>query len=307
MIKIPFTSDSFAYDIKSKMSGVNITLEFENMESALFQYAHECQRLIGKSTYDFLMEKYKSTVDDLENPALVGVDMLQRAMLHGAMYEQLIFLIVRVGNDGVTVKKNDDETTIFRYQQDELKNTLINAAWFWHNQLFEEMNANQDVYTTWKDADEQKEISELPVGVKDFAAWVGVNSSYFLANCRWIVREIYEDTFKPIGLPIEGLSQSVVSRAIVYRTMWQACLRLPYELLPESIRKDIDNEQSKSNKQAAETLIREKIALQFFDKSERYLLDLQSAVVQKKNTTASDRAIVSFQPKSSSTDKFVVS
>ena len=307
MITIPFTSDSFAFDIKSKMSGVNITLEFENIESALFQCAHECQRLIGKLTYDFLLSKYKLAVETPDGQALVGVDMLQRAMLHGAMYEQLIFLIVRVGNDGVTVKKNDDETTIFRYQQDELKNSLINTAWFWHNQLLEEMNANSEVYTTWKDSDEQKAIAELPIGVKDFSAWVGVNSSYFVANCRWIIREIYEDTFKPLGLPLDGVSASVVSRAIVYRSMWQACLRLPYELLPESIRKDLDNEQSKSNKQANETLIREKIALQFFEKSERYLLDLQSAVAQKKKPTVGPRPIVPFPSRSSSTDKFVVS
>ena len=41
-------------------------------------------------------------------------------MLHFAVFEHTIFFITRVSNDGITVKKNDDETTAYKYQVDEL-------------------------------------------------------------------------------------------------------------------------------------------------------------------------------------------
>lgn len=50
------------------------------------------------------------------------------------------------------------------------------------------------------------------------------------------------------------------------------------QILPESVRKDIDNEQSKTNKDKAETHIRESVSRQFEEQAVQYWNDLDLAI-----------------------------
>ena len=62
----------------------------------------------------------------------------------------------RVSNDGVTIKKNDDETTAYKYQVDELNNKLITTAWFWMNLLIQYLNDHLADFPEWADSDQKK-------------------------------------------------------------------------------------------------------------------------------------------------------
>ena len=274
MIQIPFTRDTFSDEAKNRLSGINVNLEYDNIESALFQSGLQISEIIGAAVYQFILKGYLKTPETAPRIA-EAIDYLQRIILHQAIHSNLIFLIVRIGNDGITTKKNNDETTIFKYQQDELANTLINTAWFWTGKLIELLDANTEIFSDWATSDQKKELDALPIGIADFQKWAGINNLYFLIRTRWIIREVWMDRVEArIQSNLFGSLKEKISRAVVYSVMQLACERLAYSDLPESVRKDIDNEQSKTNRDKAETHVREQVALQFADKAQRYWEDI---------------------------------
>ena len=101
-MKLPFEKATFAKEMKPRISGVNLTLEYDNVVSSLSKVAITCSGILSQELYDKLCEGTASPDQDLQDKAK---DYLQRAMLHFGIYEHLIFLITRIGNDGVTVKK----------------------------------------------------------------------------------------------------------------------------------------------------------------------------------------------------------
>lgn len=282
MIQIPFSRDNFSEEAKTRISGINTTLEFDNMESALFKAAFNIAETLGEKTYDAILSTYDAT--DIPENKKIALDYLQRSLLHWAIQEQLIYLIVRIGNDGITTKKNNDETTIYKYQQDELSNNLINSAWFWIGKLIDYMETLPEVFPEWAKSKQKTEIDSLPITINDFNKWVGVNNNYFLIKTRWMIRETWMDHVEPrFGNQIPKDIIDKISRAVVYSVMDLACRRMAYADLPETIRKDIDNEQSKTNKDKAQDRIREIVSRQFSEKAIRYWKEIDIHIQSTKN------------------------
>lgn len=294
MIQIPFNRENFSEEAKNRLSGINVTLEYDNIESALFQASLRISEMLGTGTYKTILAAY--TDAGSTNPYTVeALDYLQRIILHQAIYSNLIFLIVRIGNDGITTKKNNDETTIFKYQQDELANTLINTAWFWTGKLIELLNSDAGTFPEWATSEQKQELDTLPVGINDFRRWAGIDNLFFLIRTRWIIREVWMDRVEArLKNSVADNLKEKVSRAVVYSVMQLACERMAYSDLPENIRKDIDNEQSKTNKDKAETRVREQVSLQFADKAKRYWDDIDRELsADRKQTTYTTRTAVS--------------
>lgn len=285
MIKTPFTRDNFSEEAKKRLSGINVTLEYDNIESALLQSSIRMQEITGLETYETILSAYPATPATLPATAQ-AVDYLQRIILHQAIYSNLILMIVRVGNDGITTKKNNDETTIFKYQQDELANTLINTAWFWTGKLLSLLDSNPAEFPHWATSEQKKELDTLPITIADLRKWAGIDNLYFLMRTRWIIREVWMDRVEARLAAVTPELREKISRAVVYSVMQTACERLAYSDLPENIRRDIDNEQSKTNRDRAETHVREKVAQQFSDKATRYWEDIDRAIQAARQQTA---------------------
>jgi len=160
MIQIPFKREDFSTEMKPKISGANLSLDYDNIESSLIKVGTEIARTLPQSPINRLVSAYLSASS--KDPEATAIDYLQRAMLHFAVFEHTIFLITRVSNDGITIKKNDDEPTAFKYQVDELNNKLITTAWFWMNQLIQFLNDHLDDFPEWADSDQKKAFFELP-------------------------------------------------------------------------------------------------------------------------------------------------
>jgi hypothetical protein len=280
MYTIPFKRENFAREMKPKISGANLSLEYDNIESSLMKVGVEISRTLPKALVSRLSAEYLA--GNPSEPSAVAIDFLQRSILHFTIYEHLIFIIARVSNDGVTVKKNDDETTAFKYQIDELNNKLITTAWFWMNQLISFLNEHLEDFPEWVDSSEKKSIDELPVGLSDFNKWVGVSMTggeYFMMCAGWIIREVWTDCvcsrFK------QPIKTDVIARAVCYEVMGRATGRLAYSALPEPIRMDIDNEMGKNHRAQADKYIREYIAGEFLKKASVYWNDLDLEIKQK--------------------------
>lgn len=211
-----------------------------------------------------------------------ALDYLQRAILHLALYHHVIYLIANVDNDGVTVTKSEDKTTIYKYQQDQLEEHLIEDAWFWLNRLIALLNDNPDEFPDWKDSDERKQLEDLPVTILDFERFVGVSDATFLLYAGWIVREVYRECILSRQAADASLSD-VQKQAICYDVMARACRRLAFHALPSPIRIDINNEMGKNHAAQADTTIREKVAGIFAEKAAAYW----KTVEEEKQTGAS--------------------
>lgn len=278
MIKLPFTRATFASEMKPKMSGANLTLEYDNLESPLSKVAIEMGDLLSPTLYGKICDKTAVTGDDAETLNNEAIDYLQRAMLHFAIFEHTIYLIARIGNDGITVKKNDDETTVFKYLQDELNDKLIEDAWFWFNRLVTFIEANAAKFADWEEAPKKKELATLPITVADFTKWVGVSSHYFVLQSTWIIREVWTECV--LSRKKEPTKTEDIARAVCYEVMARATRQLPFHALPKTIRFEVNNEMKKTNGDKSEGHVRETIATHFTARADAFWksLDIKTQV-----------------------------
>ena len=295
MIRIPFKREGFSAEMKPKISGANLSLEYDNIESSLIKVGADIARILPQALIDRLVTTYLS--GETPEPYLTAIDYFQRAMLHFTVFEHTIYLITRVSNDGITVKKNDDETTAYKYQVDELNNKLITTAWFWMNQLIQFLNEHLDDFPEWDDSDQKKAFFELPIDLNDFNKWVGValaGGEYFMICAGWIVREVWIDCVKS-RFPAPTKTD-VIARAVCYEVMGRATQRLAYSALPEPIRIDIDNEMGKNHRAKADGYIKEYVAGEFLKKANTYWnaldLEIKKKEIEENQKTSGNRPII---------------
>ncbi|MDR2685069.1 MAG: hypothetical protein LBB53_06780 [Prevotellaceae bacterium] len=319
-ILLPFDRATFAREMKPKISGNNLTLEFDNIKSMLDKIAVEFYDYFSRILYEKIVQKTAAVQFDGSDVAeetitalnAEALDYLQRAMLHFALYQQVIYLLTNIGNNGITVKKSDTETTIFKYQQDQLENKLIADGWFWLNQLLALLNANAELFPDWNNSTQQQELADLPVALADFEKWVGVRDEVFMLFARWIIREVWNECVlsRIDKETIEDKEKFVVreqaARALCYDVMARACQRLAYHCLPEPIRLDINNEMGKNHAAQADKHIREKVANIFAAKAQSYWTALDAEIYKKKEEIAIQNVSTEFyQPKKlTQKDKF---
>ena len=280
----PFNSENFQEEMKPKLSMAFKALEYENIESSIQKACVEMSDKLGSETYEAICAKpedEEATDSGVKDEAL---DYLQRAILHFALYHHIIYLIANVSNDGVTVTKSDDKTTIYKYQQDQLEENLIADAWFWLNRLIKLLNDNPEEFPSWKDSDAHKQMEDLPVSLSDFERYTGVSDPTFLLYAGWIVREVYRECIK--SRTKDASLSEVQKQAICYDVMARACRRLAFHALPSPIRIDINNEMGKNHAAQADTTIREKVAGVFAEKAAAYwkAVDAELETIKEEQT-----------------------
>ena len=298
----PFNSENFQEEMKPKLSMAFKALEYENIESSIQKACVEMSDKLGSETYEAICAKPEDEEATDSGVKAEALDYLQRAILHFALYHHIIYLIANVSNDGVTVTKSDDKTTIYKYQQDQLEENLIADAWFWLNRLIKLLNDNPEEFPSWKDSDAHKQMEDLPVSLSDFERYTGVSDPTFLLYAGWIVREVYRECIK--SRTKDASLSEVQKQAICYDVMARACRRLAFHALPSPIRIDINNEMGKNHAAQADTTIREKVAGVCAEKAAAYwkAVDAELETIKEEQTATykSTRQV-------SERDKFAVS
>lgn len=298
----PFNSENFQEEMKPKLSMAFKALEYENIESSIQKACVEMSDKLGSETYEAICAKPEEEETTDSGVKAEALDYLQRAILHFALYHHIIYLIANVSNDGVTVTKSDDKTTIYKYQQDQLEENLIADAWFWLNRLIKLLNDNPEEFPSWKDSEAHKQMEDLPVSLSDFERYTGVSDPTFLLYAGWIVREVYRECIK--SRTKDASLSEVQKQAVCYDVMARACRRLAFHALPSPIRIDINNEMGKNHAAQADTTIREKVAGVFAEKAAAYwkAVDAELETIKEEQTATykSTRQV-------SERDKFAVS
>ena len=298
----PFNSENFQEEMKPKLSMAFKALEYENIESSIQKACVEMSDKLGSETYEAICAKQEEEEATDSGVKAEALDYLQRAILHFALYHHIIYLIANVSNDGVTVTKSDDKTTIYKYQQDQLEENLIADAWFWLNRLIKLLNDNPEEFPSWKDSEAHKQMEDLPVSLSDFERYTGVSDPTFLLYAGWIVREVYRECIK--SRTKDASLSEVQKQAVCYDVMARACRRLAFHALPSPIRIDINNEMGKNHAAQADTTIREKVAGVFAEKAVAYWKAVDAELEMKKEEqTATYKSTRQFSER----DKFAVS
>ena len=317
MIKIPFNSITFSQEAKEIVSGVNLTFNYDNIKSRLTQVAVVMQKIIGKQTYTSIAEINPENADENLKSAL---DYLKRAMLNFAFYHHLIFIAVRISNDGVTTKKNDDETTAFKYQTDEIKISLIESAWFWMDQLYAILEENKEAFSAWPESSQYKQLKSLIVTKDDFTYQFGIESTYFFATCAPLIRKSIEEDISPrIAINdlqivdtdteqvkiLKGEILSMAKKAIVYRTLSLACKLYSFYELPAPLRKAADDEIHKG--QSAEEYVQKNVSSMLASSADSALqkLEIKTKILKNKSAAVSSTAYPEYRLDES--DKFFFS
>jgi hypothetical protein len=309
MIKIPFNPDTFAPEMKPKISGLNLSLEYDNLESSLMKVAKQIPASISGAVYDRLVNAYFA--GDPVEPDSTAIDYLQRAMLHFTIFEHKIYIMLNVSNDGITTRKTDNETTAYKYQTDELVDNLLSTAWFWMNELIKYIEENKADFPEWEGSDERNKFILLPVDLSDFNKWVGIELSggeFFMMSAAWIIREVWIDCV--MSRVRDPTKTDAIARAVCYEVLGRACERLAYQCLPSPIRRDVDNEMGKNHRAQADKDIRERIAGKFLKKAITYWndvdLEIKRAKIEATQATPHTRPVIG-QKDISEHDKFYFS
>jgi len=290
-MNIPFSEHNFAQDAKPLLGGINTTLEYENVESSLQKAAMMFADHITETVYEAI--RTGTITSDASRNAVLA-DLLKRALLHFGIYNSIDYLAVHIGNEGITTFKSDDQTTAYKYQTDELKARLLNDGWYWMGKLIDRLNEYNPA--SWQAATKKNGIADLPITALDMERYVGVSSVVFVYFAASIIREVYDGSVRARGA---ALTNEKVKEALCNEVMGKAIKRLPYNMLPDSVRLDINNEQTKSNQESPENNIRERMGTVYLNRA----ADMW-AVIDKTVSVAPAAAYKPQKPKRG--DKFVM-
>ena len=292
---LPFSDNNFARDAKPLLSGINTSLEFENIESSLQSAALIFIDSLTEPVYTAIING--SLCDDTgTNTALL--DFLKRSLLHFAVYDAIPYLAVHIGNEGITTVEADGQKSAYKYQQDQLQEKLLKDAWMWMDRLIKALNDSGS--EVWAETDHKNGISDLPIRAIDMERYIGVTDVAFIYFAAPIIREVIRQCVD--ARSITTLDEQV-KEAICNEVMARAIRRLPYNHLPESIRHDINNEQTKSNQESPEVNVRDRLGNVYGGRATRLW-----QVYDDKRAAASAPSVAQYQPqrRNDSNEKFVM-
>jgi hypothetical protein len=269
--------------------GADTTFKPENLSGpAKMKAATEIKDIISPAVYDLAVAHANRDVADDPEPltpriTLLNqlVELVQGPFVNLTMYYQFIWLNVRVSSNTLSTMKSDREQPLNKGERIEAKESLLEYAWSYINELVDFLNANSDNITDveavdpvegeepvvpikiWEVSSQYLETKNLIFeGHRDFGRYYGIdNCAAFYYRCRTLIQSIIEDnvdTRLTIADDTDPKIIRAVKTAMAYETVGRACTQLPISSLPGSIRQTIDKEGYGNSKE--EDTVRMKIA-----------------------------------------------
>lgn len=315
LINVPFSTSE---ELQRCMGSLYVSFDFDKMQDSLAVAADRLMDSISKPVYDRAVElfttPYDSTAVDSTTIDTINklVEMVQYPLAQMAFYEHFIWLQLNIKSDRITTHKSDDETTLYKYQADEAKASLLKRYGIYLNMLIDFLNTNKTLFPEWTASEQYTTLQSLPLTTyKEFDTYFGIDAdASFFIRCRQIMKgEVFEDEILPIigelssEIKASATAMRKINRFLVYRTMELAVFRFDYNLLPAPIRRDIDNEMSKKNSEDFKQ-VKEKIYRQIQGKANEYRQALEMWKAQD-GKTAADLPYTPYEQKIDETDRFV--
>lgn len=177
-----------------------------------------------------------------------GLEFLKSAVATGTLYKYAIF---------ATVKRNGSESSLYKYQHEEIKQHHIDAYWKAMDRLLSWLDTHA-AEVKWSDKDghehsfldtdvyQQRQL--LPVKSADeFDYYFGIDkSSFFFSKIQYLIRTVWQMKILPV---IRNSKDETVldlaKRSLCYQVMAKAVMQFDVTELPRSVRYDFNHEYTK--------------------------------------------------------------
>jgi len=187
------------------------------------------------------------------------VELLRYAMAPLTFYRAFIWLQLRVSNNSITTYKSADEVTAFKYQIDDAKENLLLRYAAFMKELIDHLNANADIFTNWKDSNQQKALADLLIkDYRDFDNYILTDGdAAFFYRARVIMKEAQDDDIIPQVGDLSKITDpkliSKLKKALAYLTIARAMYDWDDFYLPAPIRRLIPQKTSGSGSTMGKT------------------------------------------------------
>ena len=165
-----------------------------------------------------------------------GLALLKTAVAAGTLYKYQIFL---------TVSKAGSESSLYKYQHEELKRNHLDIYWSAMDALLMWLDQNPEV-GGFNDSAIYKDRQDLPVrSAAEFDKIFQIDgSAYFFSRVQYILRSLWNKMKKNVDME-NGQMVELARTALCYRTMAKVMMTFDVTEWPKCIRYDFNHEYTK--------------------------------------------------------------
>lgn len=243
-------------DFSQYAPGIGADTSFEQLGTHIRVTTSEIWDHITVDVYMALRSAPPENATDAQKEALAeGLQLLKTAIAAGTMVKRQIF---------ATVDRAGTESSLYKYQHEELKQHYREAYWTAIDDLIEWLLKNKDV-GNYNQSSICKDIESLPLkSAEEFDRYFQIGrSSYFFSRVRYLIRSKW-DIVRKITDTSSQEQMELARKAVCYMVMADVVLTFDVTEWPKSIRYDFNHEYSKGSS----TQSRQILARNFLDEAQ---------------------------------------
>ena len=255
-------------DFRKYADGLEADTSYQQVSASIRTAGKEVMNIISPAVFLSI-----SGLDDDND----GKAYLKTAVACGASYRYQIF---------ASVKKNNTEAKLYKYQHEEIKEHHISAYWLAMDDLLDWLDENPET-GDYSESDIYKERQSLPIkNAREFNYYYGIdNSSYFFSKVLFLIRSIWKNRIRPMlpeGWEKNSSLSDLVKRSLCYQVIAEAVMKFDVTELPRSIRYDFNHEYTKGSQMQD----REKLYADLMGDVNAWTETIDSIVKAESGTTA---------------------
>lgn len=255
-------------DFRKYADGLEADTSYQQVSASIRTAGKEVMNIISPDVFLAISE-----LDDNND----GKTYLKTAVACGASFRYQIF---------ASVKKNNTDAKLYKYQHEEIKEHHISAYWLAMDDLLDWLDENPET-GDYSESDIYKERQSLPIkNAREFNYYYGIdNSSYFFSKVLFLIRSIWKNRIRPMlpeGWEKNSSLSDLVKRSLCYQVIAEAVMKFDVTELPRSIRYDFNHEYTKGSQMQD----REKLYADLMGDVNTWTETIDSIVKAESGTTA---------------------
>jgi hypothetical protein len=245
---------------------INVTSDFDDIKPYIEQAEIKfIKPVLGKALYDKLTNDVQAS-GGISGDYEALLKKVQLPLIYYAYYIAVPILNVQVSSSGIHIATTETKKTAFEWQVDQLRDSWLNTAHDFIEELLEFLEENASKYSEWGGSDARNEALSLFItSASMFNECYFINSSRRLYSAlrpiiksieqKYIKGTIGEDMFDAIKLQIQASDGpdsdtqallDIINPCVAHLTMARALSELSLEIIPNAIYENVVQVVSKA-------------------------------------------------------------